>query len=306
MAVGKSKKRRPVNLLENKIEKNLSFIKIFNSVNIILVSLKIESFNKRLNLIYYFYIKMNINILGNGNLASQYVKIFSKISTIKIIQWYARSFNNEILNNGIHKINNLNELKIVDINFLMISDDAITDISKKIKNNSLTVHCAGSVSINQLKNIGRKGVFYPLQTFTKNKNLNHTDLPICIETNSKKDFILLEKIATLTKARPIKMSSIKRESLHLAATIVNNFNNHLFYQAEKICSENNVEFNLLHPLIKETFSKIKSISPKLTQTGPAIRDNTRTLNKHIKLLKNNSFKKIYLTLTESIKKNYEK
>lgn len=249
---------------------------------------------------------MNINIIGRGNIASQFVKKFNKIPQIKILQWYSRSFKKSKDNNGIMKINKLEDLKSADVNFLMISDNVISEVSKKINNKTLTVHSSGTISIKELNNNGGKGVFYPIQTFTKTKDVEFKNMPICIESEEKSDYLKLKNLVKLLESKPISMNSNKRKHLHLAATIINNFTNHLYVEAEDICIENKIPFSLFANLVSETSSKALNYSPKKSQTGPATRNDKITINKHLELLKNKPFRKIYKTITESIMKYYEK
>ena len=248
---------------------------------------------------------MNINIIGRGNVASQFVKEFNKIPKLKILHWYSRSFKKTLDNNGIERTNNLKELKAADINFLMVSDDVIKKISKKIINKTFTVHSSGIHNLEELNNKGGKGVFYPIQTFSKVKDVEFKNLPICIESDNKDDYLKLKKLVKLLGSKPVLMNSNKRKHLHLSATIVNNFTNHLYANAKDICVENKIPFVFLKNLINETTSKAISFSPKTNQTGPAKRNDIDTINKHLELLENKPFKKVYKTLSESIIKYYE-
>ena len=249
---------------------------------------------------------MNINIIGSGNIASQFVKKFNENTQVKISQWYSRSFKKSKDNNGIIKINTLKDLKTADINFLMVSDNVINKVSKKINNKTFTVHCSGTISMKKLNNNGEKGVFYPIQTFTKGKDVEFKNMPICIESTNKSDYLKLENLVKLLGSKPVLMDSNKRKNLHLSATIINNFTNHLYANAEDICIENNIPFSIFESLIIETSSKANNYSPKNIQTGPAKRNDRITINKHLELLENKSFKKVYKTVTESIIKYYEK
>ena len=249
---------------------------------------------------------MKINIIGAGNLATQFVKNLENKNEINILQWYSRSFKKSKNNNGVIKINKLEDLKSADINLLMVSDNMIKKVSEKIKNKSLTVHSSGILNIKELKNNGRKGVFYPIQTFTKEKNVDFKNIPICVESENKSDYLILKNLAKALNSKPISMKSNKRKHLHLVATIVNNFTNHLYVQAEEICIDKKIPFSLFENIIKETSSKAINYSPKKIQTGPAKRNDKITIEKHLELLEKKSFKKIYKTITESIVKYYEK
>jgi len=248
---------------------------------------------------------MKINIIGRGNVASQFVKKFNTIPKLKILHWYSRSFEKTVDNNGIKRTNNLKDLKNADINFLMVSDDVVKKISKKITNKTFTVHLSGIHNLEELNNKGGKGVFYPIQTFSKKKDVEFKNLPICIESDTKSNFLKLKNLIKLLEAKLVLMNSNNRKHLHLSATIVNNFTNHLYANAKDICIKKNIPFALFKNLINETTSKALSLSPRKSQTGPAKRNDRETINKHLELLKNNSFKKVYKTLTESIIKYYE-
>ena len=112
--------------------------------------------------------------------------------------------------------------------------------------------------------------------------------------------MILKKLAKLIGSKSFVLNSSKREQLHLAAVLVNNFTNHLFAEANLICKKNNLPFDLLLPLIKETVEKIDKLSPKDSQTGPASRNDSETISKQIKLITNNRLKKIYKVLTSAI------
>ena len=139
----------------------------------------------------------------------------------------------------------------------------------------------------------------------KHKNTNKS-FPYLLEANNKKNQYLLEKIVKKIKSNFYCLNSIQRANIHLAAVFVNNFTNHLFAIGQRLCNENNLPFEILMPLIIETTEKIKTLSPKEAQTGPAKREDEITLDKHLDILKDPILKKIYLTLTDSIIKLNEK
>jgi len=154
--------------------------------------------------------------------------------------------------------------------------------------------------MNSLPTQIRKGVFYPLQTFSKQKEVNFKGIPICIEASRKEDVEMLQKIATALSDSVYKISSDQRKSLHLAAVFINNFSNHMYQIGNEICEENALPFSILKPLIKETAAKIDALDPKQAQTGPAKRNDQQTIAKQLKQLENKSYKKVYEVLTESI------
>ena len=148
--------------------------------------------------------------------------------------------------------------------------------------------------------------FYPLQTFSKNKEINFREVPICLEAEKETDFQLLNIVAQSVSEKVFCIDSNQRKSLHVAAVFVCNFVNHLYQIGNEICEENKVPFEILHPLILETANKITALSPKEAQTGPAKRNDTKTINAHLNLLTNETQKEIYKLLTKSIIDNGKK
>ncbi|MDA9316292.1 DUF2520 domain-containing protein [Polaribacter sp.] len=226
---------------------------------------------------------ISILIIGNGNVASHLYKAFSKVDAVLVTRIKSR---------------NLTVIPNADVTIIAVSDDAIAEVSSKILN-SLVVHTSGSVAMTSLNNKGKKGVFYMLQTFSKNKSVDFSKVPFCLEAENEKDYILLELLANLIGKKIYAINSEQRKALHIAAVFVNNFTNHMYKTGSDICAENNVPFAILEPLMKETAAKIKTLSPAAAQTGPAIRNDQKTINKHLALL-NEQQQEIYTTITKSI------
>jgi predicted short-subunit dehydrogenase-like oxidoreductase (DUF2520 family) len=162
------------------------------------------------------------------------------------------------------------------------------------------------VSIDDLGNQNRKAVFYPLQTFSKNKAIHFREVPICLESQNETDFQLVEKVAKTISDKTYPINSEQRKALHLAAVFVNNFVNHLYQIGNAICNEHQVPFEILKPLIKETAEKIMTLSPNEAQTGPAKRKDRNTINSHLELITNDTYKNIYKLLTQSIQTDGKK
>lgn len=226
---------------------------------------------------------ITILIVGNGNVATHLYNVFFKIDEVKVHQINSRELDN---------------IPNADVTIIAVSDDAIAEVSSKIKNN-FVVHTSGSFAMNDLKNKSSKGVFYMLQTFSKAKEVNFYEVPFCLEAENDKDLILLQKLAKLIGKNIYHINSKQRKALHVAAVFVNNFANHLYKIGNDICIENNVPFDILKPLIKESALKIEHLSPEKAQTGPAIRNDTKTIKNHLDLLDKNQ-QKIYTILTKSI------
>jgi len=190
-----------------------------------------------------------------------------------------------------------------DVYILALRDEAIANYAKLIpKTEKLILHTSGTVSISVLKPASSNfGCLYPLQTFSRNRKIKFSSVPICLEAGSKKASGQLEKLAKSLSKNIHWIPEDKRNTLHLAAVFANNFSNHLYVIAEELLNKKGLEFELLRPLIAETASKIINNHPHNMQTGPARRGDTGTINKHLALLKNkDQIRKIYEILSNSI------
>jgi predicted short-subunit dehydrogenase-like oxidoreductase (DUF2520 family) len=251
---------------------------------------------------------IRVSIIGSGNVAQHLIVAFSKTTDIELVQVFARK--DEAL---AHLINpdkiytDFNDIIAADLFIVAITDDAIAEVSAAIPfSNELVVHTSGSVSIEAIDNKNRQGVFYPLQTFSKSKEVDFKTIPICIETKNEKDFQILEKVAKSISNSVYKINSEQRKALHIAAVFVCNFVNHLYQIGNDICIENDLPFDILKPLIQETANKILTLSPNQAQTGPAKRKDTQTINAHLSFLSDENQKEIYKMLTKSINDNGNK
>jgi predicted short-subunit dehydrogenase-like oxidoreductase (DUF2520 family) len=164
------------------------------------------------------------------------------------------------------------------------------------------VHTSGSVSMNVFKKKFKDfGVFYPVQTFSMNREVNFKTVPICLEAGNE---LTKKKIQALAKSISSSchfIDSKQRKQIHLAAVFANNFSNHLLVIAENIMAHQNISFDLLRPLILETAMKVQAKSPQDMQTGPAMRGDLAIIREHLKMLEGKpGFKKIYRLISESI------
>jgi len=242
---------------------------------------------------------ISVVILGSGNVASQLIKAFLKIDTINLKQVYTRNQEDiNTLKDSIDTTNDISLLKQADITIIAVSDEAISSISSHIKN-SFVVHTSGSVDMKSLNNIGRKGVFYPLQSFSKKKLVDFKNIPICLESETNEDLLKLEELVSLLQSKSYILSSHQRKKIHVAAVFANNFSNHMYTIANEICEKYNIPFSILHPLIEETSNKIKNLTPEKAQTGPAKRNDAETIENHLNLLSEKQ-QEIYLKITQSI------
>ena len=249
---------------------------------------------------------IKIVLIGAGHLAFHFQEQFSRCKEVVLEQWYSRSIEKiKFAEKTVDITDQIPKLKAADLYLICVSDSAIPEISNKINVTGLVVHCAGSVPMEVLSNHPRHGVFYPLQTFTKTRELRFDRLPFCLESAIETDFELLEKLALLLGGTPHKVDSEKRVLIHLTAVVINNFGNHLLQLGSELSEHNNIPFDIFGPLIKETYEKAVAMGPQHTQTGPAKRNDQQTLDKHLSMLESHDLKKLYLDLTTSIQKRNE-
>ncbi|RXM47229.1 Rossmann-like and DUF2520 domain-containing protein [Flavobacterium sp. YO12] len=251
---------------------------------------------------------IRITIIGSGNVAQHLIKAFSASNLVEIVQVFSRK--KEALNSIIDSekiVTEFSILKETDLCIISVSDTAISEVSKQLPfKNQLVVHTSGTTSIDILDSKNRKGVFYPLQTFSKSKEVDFSIIPICLEAENQEDYAILETTAKCISNAVFAISSEQRKALHVAAVFVNNFTNHLYQIGKEICDEHHVPFEVLKPLIQETADKIKTLDPIGAQTGPAIRRDSVTTNAHLEFITDENQKNIYKILTQSIENNGKK
>ncbi|MBF8457943.1 DUF2520 domain-containing protein [Kaistella sp. G5-32] len=249
---------------------------------------------------------MKIVILGSGNVAYHLAKAF-KEKNIAVSQIFGR--NDNALKEISEKLDipfSTTELLDADFYLIAVNDDAVATISKQItKENCVVAHTSGSLPKEILDGKFRKGCFYPLQTFSKSKELQYSEIPFFVEADNEDDLKMLENLALKISENVMKSDYEKRKYIHLTAVFACNFVNHLFARAKEISDSQQIPFQYFLPLIKETTSKIYSMDPKLAQTGPAIRNDEKILQLHEALIKDEEHLKIYQVMNESIKKMYE-
>jgi len=243
-----------------------------------------------------------INIIGLGNVGFHLAAGLKTSSRFRLQQIAVRSL--EKAENEVPKellVTDVNALKPADITIISVTDQAITEVSARIPyGNHLVVHTSGTSDMGILSDKNRKGVLYPLQTFSKGKEINFDTVPFCLEAQQAADLELLRTLASSLSRSVYDITSEQRRSLHVSAVFVSNFANHMYTIGSEICKEHSVPFEILLPLIRETADKVGYMSPKEAQTGPAVRFDEKTLRAHEHFLTNKTYKEIYQLITESI------
>jgi len=255
---------------------------------------------------------MKVVLIGSGSVAT-HLGLALQSKGIIISQVYSRNVTNaetlaEKLNTSF--ITDISEIyKEADVYFYALTDTAFKSLLRKIKIPSgIHVHTAGCIPMNEFEGFtSNYGVFYPLQTFSKNKPVDFSQIPICIEASNMEVQQKLLEIAGLITTRTYLINSEQRKKLHLAAVFACNFTNYMYDAASMILEDTGLLFDMIQPLITETANKTKTMIPFDAQTGPAVRLDENTIEKHISMLnKRPELKKIYKLLTKSIYKRHKK
>ena len=241
-------------------------------------------------------------ILGSGNVAQHLIEVMKNTSSIDLVQVFSRNSNqlNHLLPSS-KIVSDYQKITAADVYIISVTDNAIAEVSSQLPfKNRLVVHTSGSSDLSVLDNKNRKGVFYLLQTFTKGKKIDFSPIPICLEAENEQDYQLIKNLGNCISKKVFQINSEQRRSLHVAAVFVCNFVNHLYQIGYEICDSNQIPFEVLHPLIQETAQKVLELNPKEAQTGPALRNDTKTIEKHLDFLTNKEYQTIYKLLTQSI------
>lgn len=209
--------------------------------------------------------------------------------------------------NRISYTDKISEIEKADLYIIACADSGIEEFSHYIPfDDVLVVHTSGSSPISVLKGDYRKGVLYPLQTFTKTKKLRYDEIPFFIEAENAEDTQKLKEVALRISNDVFELDFASRMEIQMCGVWVSNFVNHMYKIAGDFCEKNNVPFDVLLPIIKETAEKVDEMKPYDAQTGPARRGDEVIINRHLELLQKDSrLLQIYQILTDSIKREYE-
>jgi predicted short-subunit dehydrogenase-like oxidoreductase (DUF2520 family) len=189
-----------------------------------------------------------------------------------------------------------------DLYLIAVKDSAIEEVASKLPLvNGLVVHTSGTTALSVLHKHKRAGVFYPLQSLSKNTPVLMNDIPVLLETTIADDMQQLEVLAQKCGAQTLQVTSENRQTVHVAAVFANNFSNYLYVVAEQILATKDIPIDILKPLILETSRKIQEHKPSEVQTGPATRNDIPTMEMHLKLLEPMpQFKQLYELLSKGI------
>jgi len=283
-----------------------------------------------------------IVIIGSGNVAT-HIALALTVAGNEIIQVYSHTLSNAhtlakrideeksalkeqyrfignvseygaqgILENNIEQISltdYTDQLNLIipkaDYYIFSIKDDALIEVLENLPIlEGLCLHTAGSVPMDIFSSFTNQyGVMYPLQTFSKDRNIDFSEVPFFIEASNQDSLLKLQTLVQDLSKKIYTLDSEKRKHLHLAAVFACNFTNHMYTLSSDILEQIGIETTVLNPLIEETARKIKTTHPKQAQTGPAVRYDINIINKHIEMIEDDGIKQIYQLLSQSIHKH---
>lgn len=190
-----------------------------------------------------------------------------------------------------------------DLYLLTVQDSEIDAIAALLSDSDkIIVHTSGGRDMSVFSDKrDNYGVFYPLQTFTKGSKMSYSEIPFLLEADSKKTENALKGVAEKISGSYRCVGAEERLSLHIAAVFACNFSNHMVNIAEYLLKKDNLDLELIQPLLMQTLKKLDDMSPKEAQTGPAIRNDHHTMNRHLEVLeKEPELKDLYIALSQSI------
>lgn len=255
---------------------------------------------------------IQVIFIGAGNLATNLAKaLYHK--GFRIVQIYsrteesARALAKQVEAEFTTDLQNIS--KEAKLYVVSLKDTAFVELIPQItagKQNALLVHTAGSIPMNIWEGYAeRYGVFYPMQTFSKQREVDFEKVPFFIEAGRPEDAELLKAIAGTLSEKVYEATSEQRKSLHLAAVFTCNFTNHMYDLAAGLLDKYHLPFDVMLPLIDETARKVHELTPREAQTGPAVRYDENVINNHLAMLEDTpELQEIYKLMSKSIHEHH--
>jgi predicted short-subunit dehydrogenase-like oxidoreductase (DUF2520 family) len=251
----------------------------------------------------------SISIIGLGNvgwhLALSLKQAGYEIKNIVSRNSESVSAPGEIPNTTI--ISDINQIRDEpDLYLITVQDSEIASLAASLRgSDSIIVHTSGGIDMSVFSGKSASyGVFYPLQTFTKGTDMTYSDIPFLLEADSEDTLSVLKNVAEKISGKYRCVEAEERLSLHLAAVFACNFSNHMVSIASYLLKKENLDLELIQPLMKQTLKKLETLSPKEAQTGPAIRNDMNTMNRHLELLADEpGLEDLYKIISKSIQNN---
>jgi predicted short-subunit dehydrogenase-like oxidoreductase (DUF2520 family) len=256
--------------------------------------------------------KPSIVSVGAGNVASHLIPALYE-KQYPVISVYSLTSHNASKLAGLVKSDFTDKFEQIpldaDIYIISLTDHAIEEALDFLKGiDGLVVHTAGSTGIDIFTGkIKKFAVLYPLQTFSKGRKIDLSDVPFLIEASGDETLKIISRLAYELSSDVRQMNSEQRKWVHLGAVFACNFINYMLVCADEVLSSENIDFSILIPLISETISKSVEVGPAASQTGPAFRGNMEVLKKHERLLKDRpDLQNLYTFVSRMIYNYYHK
>jgi predicted short-subunit dehydrogenase-like oxidoreductase (DUF2520 family) len=243
-----------------------------------------------------------LSFIGSGNVATRLALAFSA-KGYTIAEVYSRTLAHAeclAVKTGAKGVTNLKELSEADIYIIAIDDKAIPSVVETmLPTPALVLHTAGSVDMGVLNKFSNHGVLYPLQMLHRKHSIDMCSVPFLIEAATAENLTTVAKLADSLSSRVCNADSVQRRQLHLAAVYACNFVNALLASARNIAGDH---FPLLEPLVRNMVEKaFQAHHPEEVQTGPALRGDVATMNRHIDMLNNHpALQEVYKLLSDLI------
>lgn len=257
---------------------------------------------------------MKIALIGAGNVAT-HIGMALRAGGHEIVAVFSRTMEaaQELSEKtGGRVVTSLNDTGgDADVYLISVKDDVLASLLPDLchgREEQVFIHTAGSIGMDVFAGKARHyGVLYPMQTFSKNREVNFSVIPCFIEANDEQARNVIATLAGSISKRIHYMTSDERKHLHLAAVFANNFVNHCYTLSEKILNHIGLPFDVMLPLIDETTHKVHHLDPLQAQTGPAVRGDKKVTTRQAELLNENpTMREIYELMSQSIFENSER
>jgi predicted short-subunit dehydrogenase-like oxidoreductase (DUF2520 family) len=257
---------------------------------------------------------MNVSFVGSGNLAWHLASALDN-TDYPVKEVYSRNEKNAVA--LVQRLYHGQVKRTLDFSsspsrifIIAVSDDALQEVAQEIilPEDAMLLHTSGSrpLDVLQFAATSRIGVFYPLQTFTRHRKVDFTDVPFFVESEDQETEKIMLDMAKAISRKVFKISSGERKALHVAAVFASNFTNHMLTISRDILKARKLDFEWLKPLIAETVNNSLSLTPEQAQTGPARRGDLEILDNHIEFLRNDhAVSEIYRIITQHILDRYQ-
>lgn len=251
---------------------------------------------------------MKITFVGAGNLATNLAKAMRGAGN-EILQVYSRTMSSASALAGMVGAEAVDDIRRVnegaDIYIVSVKDSVLSDVVSVLCGHvscGLFVHTAGSIPADVFKNKAQRyGVLYPMQSFSKQKEVDFSNIPFFIEANNEADTQFLHDLSATLSERVYRLDSVARKHLHLAAVFACNFANHCYELSAEVLRRYSIPFDVMLPLIDETARKVHTVSPAEAQTGPAVRFDENVIGMQRMLLEDAPrLREIYDLMSRSI------